>query len=477
MNETILSKAEALSAYPAYDRASVRRALRQALDALPGKVIVLDDDPTGTQTVHGISVYTDWSQESIGQIFHAPEKKAFILTNSRGMTRDETKAAHAEIARAILGASRKTGIQFLLISRSDSTLRGHYPLETDVLAQTLNQALSQTIDGEILMPFFAEGGRYTIDDVHYVASGDVLTPAGMTEFARDKTFGYQSSNLREWVAEKKGGLDASDVASISLDMLRQRDIDAIRATLDRLQGQQPLIVNAIEYADVEVFATALAQSIADGKRFIIRSAAALPKVLGGIPDKPLLTYEELRDGENANGGLIIAGSHVARTTEQLQLLRKAEIAEYVELDQRLAIDASAFEAETERVRSIAEESMRVGKNVIVATRRERFDLNTGNAEDELRLAVRIASALTGIVQALSIRPRFIVAKGGITSSEIGVKSLNVKKALVLGQILPGVPVWLTGAESKFPSMKYIIFPGNVGEADALCRAVQKLDGK
>jgi len=114
------------------------------------------------------------------------------------------------------------------------------------------------------------------------------------------------------------------------------------------------------------------------------------------------------------------------------------------------------------VQKLCNESVEAGKTTVVYTCRNRFDLNTGNKEDELRVAVKIAAAITGFVSGLPGRPRFIIAKGGITSSEIGTTALKVRKALVLGQVLPGVPVWLTGPESRFPNTPYIIFPGNVG---------------
>jgi uncharacterized protein YgbK (DUF1537 family) len=112
---------------------------------------------------------------------------------------------------------------------------------------------------------------------------------------------------------------------------------------------------------------------------------------------------------------------------------------------------------------------------VIFTNRNRFDLNTGNKEDELRVAVKIAAAVTSFVSNLKNKPRFIIAKGGITSSEIGTIALKVKKALVLGQVLPGVPVWLTGPESRFPNTPYIIFPGNVGEEDSLRKIADMLE--
>jgi len=470
--DQIIEKQALLSRWCPHDREAVERELAQALAGNRKKIIVLDDDPTGVQTVHGVYVYTDWDTDSILDGMNGAGSMFYILTNSRGLTTAQTEKLHGEIARRIVRVSKETGRDFILMSRSDSTLRGHYPLETEVLRKTLESEGYGPVDGEIIMPFFLEGGRYTADNTHYVAEGDALVPAGQTEFAKDKTFGYYSSNLRDWVAEKtKGAFAPESVTCISLEQIRARDYRGIRASLDAVTGFNKVIVNAIDYEDVKVFATALAASMNSGKRFLFRTAAALPKVLGGIPDQPLLTRGELCDTANRNGGMVVIGSHVKKTTQQLEALRSAEFVSLVEFDQHNVVDDDAFQAEITRVNKITDELLRAGKTVVLYTRRERFDLNTGNKEDELRLAVRISDAVTGFVSSLRVRPNFIIAKGGITSSDVGTKGLLVKKALVIGQIVQGVPVWRTGAESRFPDMPYVIFPGNVGGVDALLEAV------
>ena len=53
----------------------------------------------------------------------------------------------------------------------------------------------------------------------------------------------------------------------------------------------------------------------------------------------------------------------------------------------------------------------------------------------------------------------------------------MKRARVLGQLLPGVPVWELGDETKFPGLPYIVFPGNVGGPTALVEAVERLASK
>lgn len=452
-----------------------REKLNAALSGFDRKIIVLDDDPTGIQTVHDVYVYTDWEKESMKNVFEAAESMFFILTNSRGCTARETIALHREIAHSVLWAAQETGKKFVLISRGDSTLRGHYPLEPEVLRKEIERRSPVHYDGEILMPFFPEGGRFTIHDVHYVAYGDDLIPAGETEFARDKTFGYHASNLLEYIQEKSGGKYQKDsIVSISIDELRRGDIDAIARRLETVSDFGKVVVNAACYEDVEIFVAALVTAIRNGKEFLMRTAAAVPKVLGNISDKPLLEQDELIDRDSPYGGLIIAGSHVNKTTLQLERLRRADHIHFVEFNQHLVMDDAAFAEECRRVNQEVDSCLRKGTDVAVYTRRERFDLNTGNREEELGIAVKISEAVTGVVKALQIKPRFIIAKGGITSSDIGVHALRVKKARVLGQILPGIPVWKTGPESRFPGMSYVIFPGNVGSEDALLQAVQKM---
>lgn len=147
---------------------------------------------------------------------------------------------------------------------------------------------------------------------------------------------------------------------------------------------------------------------------------------------------------------------------------------FIEMDQHLVVEEAAFAREVDRVIADAESGIRAGKTVAVYTRRERFDLNNGSHEDELRLAVKISDAVTSVVARLTVRPNFIIAKGGITSSDIGTKALRCRKARVIGQVLKGIPVWQTGPESLFPAMPYVIFPGNVGDDQALRNAVQKM---
>ncbi|WP_196604218.1 four-carbon acid sugar kinase family protein [Pectinatus haikarae] len=458
---------------PSVDENKVDELLAESFANFNKKIIVLDDDPTGVQTIHDVSVYTDWSATSIAAGFAESRSMFFILTNSRAFSAEHTKNIHEEIAQRIIKESKKTGRDFMIISRSDSTLRGHYPLETKVLRDTLENGTPAKIDGEILMPFFKEGGRYTIGNIHYVQEGAALVPAGETEFAKDKTFGYKASDMRMYVEEKTHGeYKAKDTVCISLDDLRKLSIDSICHQLMQVNDFNKVIVNAIDYVDVRVFTAALLNAMKAGKNFMFRTAAAFTKVIGNISDKPLLSKKELVTSGNKNGGLIIIGSHVQKTTEQLNALKKDEDIKFIEFNHLLVLDPPQLEEELIRIIKTAEISIRKGQTVAVFTGRTRLD--AGSEEESLRFSVKISEAITNIVSRLSIQPSFLIAKGGITSSDVGTKGLSVKHALVLGQVAPGIPVWKTGSESKFPDMSYIIFPGNVGAADTLYNIVRML---
>lgn len=468
--------ASVLDTLPSVDTDLVDRLLEEKLRALGRKIVVLDDDPTGVQTVHDVYVYTDWEKETLLKAFRESGPMFFILTNSRGMTAAESRRQHQRIAENIAAASAETGQDYIVISRSDSTLRGHYPMETEVLRETLEELGGKHFDGEILYPFFREGGRFTLDDIHYVREGEVLTPAGQTEFARDKSFGYASSDLRDWCEEKTHGkYPAEAVTSIALEDLRSMRIERISEQLMAVQDFNKVIVNSADYVDVKVFIIALLAAIEAGKEFIFRSAAAVTKILGGVPDQPLLRREDLISPDSPAGGLVVVGSHVNKTSRQLACLRNCRYPiEWIEFDQHLVLRQGGLEEERRRVVELVEETVRHGKTAVVYTRRERLDLDTDDADRQLEISLRISDAVTGIVSDLTTRPSFIIAKGGITSSEIGTKALRVRRALVKGQVRPGIPVWQTGEESKFPNMPYIIFPGNVGTERDLLEIVETL---
>ena len=459
--EAIQPQAEFLAALPPIWPEDLLPRIQTALSGA-AKVVVLDDDPTGTQTVYDVPVLTTWAVEDLARELSAPGAVFYILTNSRSLPLPAAQQLNAEIGHALVQASAQSGRAFTVVSRSDSTLRGHYPGETDALAAAVGMEDAATL----IIPYFREGGRLTIHDVHYVAEGAQLVPAAQTPFAQDAAFGYRASNLRAWVAEKSAGQIAPEqVASISLDELRVGGPDVVQARLGSLAAGQVCVVNAAELRDMEVLVTALLDLEAStGRRFIYRTAASFVQIRAGLATRPLLTVDDMGLAGNG-GGLFVVGSYVPKTTMQVQALlaQPGIVPVEVEVTQLLEADSRAKAIADAQVAT--DQAMATGQDVVLYTSR---GLVTGHdAASSLAIGQQVSSALVAIVAGLSVTPRFLVAKGGITSSDLATQALRVRRALVMGQIIPGVPVWRTGGESRLPGLAYVVFPGNVGGDDAL----------
>jgi uncharacterized protein YgbK (DUF1537 family) len=441
-------------------------AIQEKVRASGRKVIVLDDDPTGTQTVHSVPVLTGWPVEQLAEELRAGSPALYLLTNSRGMPLRRAQALNEETGARIAQACRQSGVSAVVASRSDSTLRGHFPGEVEALARGLGEAF----DAWLLVPFFIEGGRYTIEDVHYVAEGDRLVPAGQTEFARDKTFGYHASNLREWVEEKTGGrIPAGEVDSVSLDTLRRGGPEAVTRQLLGLPKGAVCIANAAGYRDLEVLVLGLLEAEAAGMRCLYRCASSFVRVRAGIAPRPLLAPEELRLPQRG-AGLVIAGSYVPKTSAQLETLFQQTAIAQVEVSVPRLLDGSTRGEEISRAARAANENLAAEQDCALFTSRDL--VSTQDAEENLAIGQVVSDSLVAIVRGIETRPRYLLAKGGITSSVVASEGLGIRRAWVLGQALPGVPVWQSGPESRWPGLAAIIFPGNVGGADALARVVE-----
>jgi uncharacterized protein YgbK (DUF1537 family) len=466
-----LSKAEVFATLPPVWPEDVKPRIRELLAAQPRhKLVVLDDDPTGTQTVHDVPVLTTWDPAGLARELANDGHCFFILTNTRSMVSEDAKSLVSDLAASLEQALKGGGGKYVAIpiTRSDSTLRGHFPLETDVLGEKLGP-----FDATLLIPYFEAGGRYTIDDVHYVVEEDKLTPAADTSFAKDAVFGYRNSNLRDWVQEKtQGRVQAAEVASITLETLRTGGPDAVCAQLMCLARDSMCIVNAAALRDMDVFALGLLMAESHGCRYLLRSAAQIVAARLGLEPRPLLRGDELQ-ASGSGGGLVVVGSYVPKTTEQLTHLLANTNIERVEL----SVPALLDESKRAECIGIALEAIHdaLGANLDVVIYTSRGLIAGDNAASSLQIGNNVSTALVEIVRRLTVRPRYIIAKGGITSSDLATRGLGVTRAMVAGQLLPGVPVWHLGTEAKFPELSYVIFPGNVGAPDALAEAVSKLN--
>ncbi len=443
-------------------------AIRAEFAAAGRKLFVLDDDPTGTQTVHGIPVLTVWDVRAVADELLDPAPACYVLTNSRSLASSKAYALVKRVAENLRQAAALTGKRFRLFSRSDSTLRGHFPEETDAIAE----GLEATADVLLLVPCFFDGGRYTLGDVHYVLEGDRLVPAGETEFARDPVFGYKASDLRHWLAEKsRGRIPAHTVHSLKLEEIRRGGPDYVCRELSAAPRPSVWIVNAAAVSDLQVVALGMLRAERSGLRILCRTAASFVPVSCGMPPAPLLEAEDFPP--EAGAGLVVVGSFVPRTSQQLSGLLDGGRFRSMEVDVGELLDPARRQDLVQRAAAFASENLQSGYDTVLYTSRT---LITGlDQEHSIAAQKEVSRGLCAIVRALQSRPRFLVAKGGITASDLATEALGVKRALVLGQIYPGVPVWRLGPESRYPGMPYIVFPGNVGTRDALRATVEKLN--
>lgn len=435
-----------------------RGTIRSSLEESGVKLIVIDDDPTGTQTVHGVRVYMDWSEPTLAGAFQRSDPVFYVSTNSRSLPGPQAAALAADLGRALRKASAEAAVDFVVASRSDSTLRGHFPAEVTALVAEL----ASPIDAVILVPAFFEAGRYTLNDIHWVDDGTELIAAHLTEFAQDPDFGFQHSNLKDWVEEKtRGAVKASDVISISIRELRLKGPARVADILCTAEKGIPVVANAVCYEDLEVLALAVIQAESRGKRFVYRTAASFVKVRAGLEDRPLLTREKIRPAGGA--GLIVVGSYVAKTTRQLEQLLRAKRVHGIELQ--------TSRPEIERVAREASVCLERGTTPVIFTSRAR-----GQSEDFLAAGRELMSGLCEIVRRIRGRPAWIIAKGGITSIELARNALGVHAADVMGQVIKGVPVWRLADGGEWSEVPYIVFPGNVGDDSALLRVFTLLEG-
>ena len=208
---------------------------------------------------------------------------------------------------------------------------------------------------------------------------------------------------------------------------------------------------------MDVVALAVFRAMEKGKGFLFRTAAAIIPALIGLAPRALLAAGDFASPQSGCG-LIVVGSFVPMSSRQLaHLLEHADV-HGVELDVRRLLSGDG-EIEIERAMGETNRSVGRGDTVIYTSR----DLVTGaTAEESIRIQADVAAALIEIVRGIGAAPRYVLAKGGITSHDIAAKALGVQRAVVTGQIIPGVPVWRLGEGSRFPGMNYIVFPGNVG---------------
>lgn len=463
---------------------AVRLARQEAHDSRV--YVVLDDDPTGTQSVSDLPVLTSWEPEDFTWAFASGRPAVYVMTNSRSLSPSDAERVTREVVCAALQAAGASGTKLAFVSRSDSTLRGHFPLEPltiidevcrDADASNAREE-SGEVDGIILVPAFGDAGRITVHGMHYAGSEKTgFVPVGKTEFAKDASFGYKSSSLPEWVAEKtRGDIPAEQVIVLELADLRT-NLTKVVSQLKSAENCRVLAADIVTEEDLRQLALALIEAERAGKRFVYRVGPPFVRARIGQDEHPPLSQAEIARARTAShlaaGGLIVVGSHVDLTTRQLNHLTSVQDLPVFEIEVAKVIDTASREAHLQTLAQQVSAALEHG-NAVLRTSRQ---LVTGKDEDDsLAISRQVSTAVVEVTKRVlqANPPQFVVAKGGITSSDTASKGLSIRRAKVIGPMLPGIVSLWTALEGPARGIPYIVFAGNVGDETSLATVVQKL---
>lgn len=489
-------EADVLADYPAevqIPAALVATTLAASSAEIPRVLVVLDDDPTGTQSVANLPVLTRWDVEDFAWAFSQSTPAVYVLTNTRSLDPEEAAARNQEVVRnalAAAGGGAGSSLRLGFVSRSDSTLRGHFPLEPDVIAAAVATETGEATDGVVIVPAFPDAGRLTIGGVHYMrGTGDdagTLTPVAETEFAKDATFGFANSDLAKYVEEKSQGRYAADsVIVLDLNIIRAGaeaqdpaiSAKAIADAIDPATASTPIVADIVTENDFRALALGLEEAERRGKKLLYRVGPPFVRGRIGQEVRTPLTAEESYEGNTPSkaGGLIVVGSHVGVTTRQLNVLTSehssARIIE-IDVEKLLATETEAAAHLDETVDAVVE-ALRNG-DVIVHT--SRLLIKTDDPAESLRIARTVSAAVVAVVNRTlkTFPPRFVIAKGGITSSDVAAHGLEIRHAIVRGPMLPGIVSLWEPVDGPAKGIPYIVFAGNVGDDQSLAAVTRKL---
>ena len=422
------------------------------------RFVVLDDDPTGTQEVTGVTAALSWDSRVMASAVDAQREAIHVVTNSRAMSAADAQSVTTAAVRS--ARSQSPGCE--LIVRGDSTLRGH-------LLEEYLAACHGTDTGYaplLLVPALPAAGRVTVDGVHHLERDEERIPLHETHFSRDGLFSYRSARLREWAEERSGGFFAADRGiEIHLSELRSRGPAAVADALSRLQSAAPAVCvpDAETLADVTTIAEGLHLARDAGASVVVRASPTFVSVYCRTRATDLLPPPP-------GGGplLVVCGSYIPNSTLQLHHLCSAFDVAPIELNLDAVVSGDADHAIAVAARA-TEAALARDRVAVLATPRDRASGMT-----DLRSGATVIHALASCVQRLEQKPPTIVAKGGITSYEVAKVGLGLETAEVLGPIAQGVCLWQSAVDGR--DLNYVVFPGNIGDEGHLTHVVATLLG-
>tara|TARA_Y100001968_G_scaffold324142_1_gene362923 strand:+ start:5759 stop:7117 length:1359 start_codon:yes stop_codon:yes gene_type:complete len=451
------------------------------------KIVVFDDDPTGSQSVYGCPLILDWNERILDKAIDQPSELLFFLANTRSMTSKEAELRTRKICKAFKDTCKRKRIDnkdILLISRGDSTLRGYGFLEPEIIAQELGP-----FDATFHVPAFIEGGRTTRNGMHLLNN----CPVHLTNFASDKIFGYSTSFLPDWLEEiSQGKISSKSVLLITSEQLNfainsNKGMNKLFEFLQDLSDNSFVVVDAENTSQLSVFAKTVMKLMGQ-KKFLFRSAASLISAFAQLPVNSIKPFDlaalRIRNKSlKLKLGLIIVGSHVKLADQQLEILLKDCACEGIELPVRKIariLDGSLpnlllNDLENQwffELKNILDS----GKTPVLFT--SRGEIHFASNASRMIFGLELANLMARLFKRILPDLGYVISKGGITTQILLEKGLDVGMVHLKGQILPGLSMVWPETNDISKQIPIITFPGNLGSKETLLEAwklMEKVD--
>ncbi len=446
------------------------------------KIIIFDDDPTGSQTVYGCPLLLNWDEQTLEQAFAKSSPLIFILANTRSLSSVLAVKKTREICLSIKKFFLRQGYSkddYFYISRGDSTLRGHGVLEPAILAEELGP-----FHATFHIPAFLEGGRTTENGIHYLNG----IPVHSTDFGSDNIFGFSTSDLAKWIEEKSfGKIQAENILHVEIQQLdmafnNKDGFKSLLRFLSQLENNISVVVDAKLPRHLETLAMAI-KLVSKEKRFLFRTAASFINSLSGLPPNPKNTTDlvSLKSKNNEfeyKPGLIMVGSHVKLATDQLEVLLKDNSCEGLEIQVSKLADIFTLEDCQQAILELEDnllskidDILDMKKIPVLYTTRE--EMKFSSYYKRMNFGLELAEFMAILVRKITHKLGYIISKGGITTQLLLQKGLCFKQVDLKGQILPGLSIVTSNSDQY--DLPVVTFPGNLGNEKTLLESFRLME--
>ena len=340
------------------------------------KTIVLDDDPTGTQSATGVTVLFETDADLLTRALLQADS-VYVQTNSRALSEENAVCLVKKIKADGEAAAQQSGRGGpLRPARRFDAPRPRFRRIGGLLSTRTPSCSSFPPSRKAAEPRAA--GSTTS------ASGISTSRPTRANTPRIRCSASRPGVLRDYVAEKSGRLGIP----VPLEKVRAGELAQILAEAPAGAVVLPDVVNA---GDVSAIARAVDEVTAGGRRVVVRCAAPLAAELAGVPSSGLLPSPLV---DRPKRVLLVCGSHTLGASAQLAPIAEAWGAPAV-VDTATALDApTAAGLEAADAARLAFAGKPV---VLVATERDRAaEHNTLDHGERvmaaLTTAVRLAAA-------------------------------------------------------------------------------------